>query len=102
MSSAEEPPRQAVIVYFKLSDGAWGDPEEFADMYDWEDALTEAIEEAGVGEFDGIGRGLGFLDFSMYGPSADPASPSSNWSSSRSLLARVCKASISTASDELP
>jgi hypothetical protein len=71
MSSSEEPPRQAVIAYFKLSDDVWGDPEDFAHMYDWEDELIEAIDEAGVGEFDGIGRGLGFLDFYMYGPSAD-------------------------------
>jgi hypothetical protein len=71
MPNTEEPPRQAVIAYFKLSDDAWGDPEDFDDMYQWEDTLAEAIDEAGVGEFDGIGRGLGFLDFYMYGPNAD-------------------------------
>jgi hypothetical protein len=40
-------------------------------MWDWEDTLAKAIEESGVGWFDGIGRGIGFLDFYMYGPSAD-------------------------------
>jgi hypothetical protein len=64
-------PRQAVIAYFKLSNDDWGVPRDFAEMDEWEDGLFHAIEESGVGEFDGIGRGLGFLEFYMYGPDAD-------------------------------
>ena len=64
-------PQQAVIASFTLSDASWGDPEDFVDLEDLEDRLMQAIEESGVGEFDGIGRGMGALELFMYGPSAD-------------------------------
>lgn len=62
---------QAVTVYFKLSDDRWGAPEDFVGLDALEDRLVQAIEESGVGEFDGIERGLGFYDLYMYGPNAD-------------------------------
>ena len=61
----------AVIVSLKLSDDGWGDPGDFRDLDLLEDRLMQAIEESGAGEFDGNARGLGFLDFYAYGPSAD-------------------------------
>ncbi len=64
-------PQQAVIATFTLSDSAWGSPEDFVDLDELEERLMLAIEDAGVGEFDGIGRGLGALDVYLYGPSAD-------------------------------
>ena len=63
--------QQAVIASFRLSDASWGDPEDFADLEDVEDRLMQAIAESGVGEFHGIGRGMGCLDVYVYGPSAD-------------------------------
>jgi hypothetical protein len=69
--NGSDAPQQAVIASFRLSDASWGDPEDFADLEDVEDRLMQVIGESGVGEFDGIGRGMGCLDVYMYGPSAD-------------------------------
>ncbi len=63
--------QQAVIASFKLSDADWGISEDFVDLDELEDRLMQVIEESGVGEFDGIGRGMGFLDIYMYGPDAE-------------------------------
>jgi hypothetical protein len=65
------PGEQAVIATFTLADGEWGDPDEFDALFELEAALTRAIEENGVGEFDGYGRGMGACNFFMYGPDAD-------------------------------
>jgi hypothetical protein len=61
----------AVTVYLKLSDDRGGTSEDVVGLDALEDRLVQAIEESGVGEFDGIGRGLGFYDLYMYGPDAD-------------------------------
>lgn len=69
-----DPPRQAVLVSFKLPDVAWGSPEHFVDQDGLEERLMAAVGQAGVGEFDGIGRGLGSLDvyrYGLYGRSVD-------------------------------
>ncbi|MEA2513673.1 MAG: hypothetical protein QOJ59_3160 [Thermomicrobiales bacterium] len=71
MTDDADLPRQAVIAYFKLSDDQWGVPEDYEGLDELEQSLIQAIDESGVGEFDGIARGLGFFDMYMYGPSAD-------------------------------
>jgi hypothetical protein len=55
--------QQAVIATF-VSGGGW-------DVYDVEDQLIEAIEKAGVGEFDGNLMGPGEIVLYAYGPDAD-------------------------------
>ncbi|HZN22132.1 MAG TPA: hypothetical protein VFB57_06210 [Gaiellaceae bacterium] len=54
---------QAVITTF-VSDVEW-------DVADVEDRLIEAIEKAGVGEFDGNVMGPGEVVLYAYGPDAD-------------------------------
>jgi hypothetical protein len=63
-------PQHAVIVGLALS-SEWGDPDEAADFDALEDQLIAAIDEAGVGEFDGTGHGAGFFDLYAYGQDAD-------------------------------
>jgi hypothetical protein len=55
----------AVIAH--LIPGAGGD----WDVFDVEDQLIEAIEKAGVGEFDGNLLGPGEVELYAYGPDAD-------------------------------
>ena len=54
---------QAVVATF-VSDEEW-------DVYEIEDQLIEAIEKAGVGEFDGNLMGPGEVVLYAYGPDAD-------------------------------
>ncbi len=63
--------QHAVIATFSLSDTGWGAPEDYDALEELEERLMEAIAENDVGEFDGIGRGMGVLEIFMYGPSAD-------------------------------
>ena len=55
--------QQAVIATF-ISDEEWN-------VYDIEDQLIEAVETAGVGEFDGNLMGPGEVVLYAYGPDAD-------------------------------
>ena len=57
----------AVIVHFNRPIGG------LQALYTLEDRLTEAIEQAGVGEFDGneVAIDLSHGTFFMYGPNAD-------------------------------
>ena len=60
----------AVIAYFLLASA----PSESAKndiLLKMEDRLIAAINENGVGEFDGIERGRGAYIMYMYGPNAD-------------------------------
>lgn len=61
----------AVIVFFPLSDDHFGSDPEFDAMAMLSDALEAAINEAGVGEFDGNELGGGECKLYMYGPDAD-------------------------------
>lgn len=66
--SAEE---QAVIVRFPLSDDKFGANDERQGIYNLEKRLEDAIESAGVGEFDGDEFGEGAGTLFMYGPDAE-------------------------------
>lgn len=55
----------AVMVYFPLSE------DDLDTLFDLEDALINAIDEAGAGEFDGNEIGAGEAVLYMYGPDAD-------------------------------
>ena len=48
-----------MLVWLKLSDSGYGTPEEQQDFQALEDRIDEAINEHGVGEFDGneVGEG---------------------------------------------
>lgn len=55
----------AVVVYMPLQDG------DMDTLFDLEDALMEALDESGAGEFDGNELGAGEAVLYMYGPDAD-------------------------------
>ncbi len=57
---------QAVIVYLPFSESA-----NVSDFQALEDEIAEAIDRAGVGEFDGDEFGGGKCVLFMYGPDAD-------------------------------
>jgi hypothetical protein len=61
----------AVIVHLRLRDGASGDAEERKAIFALEDRLTQAIQEASAGEFDGDEFGEGECVLYMYGPDAE-------------------------------
>ncbi len=61
----------ALIAYLSLSGTGFGNGGEFGSFQHLADELAEAIEEAGVGEFDGDEFGEGACVFYMYGPNAD-------------------------------
>jgi len=72
MSSANtEEPEQVVLVYLKLSDEAFGSPEDRQAAYSLEDQLIAAMETSDKGECDGHEFGGGFATFFLYGPDAD-------------------------------
>lgn len=58
-------PEHAVLVYVKRL------PDEDTALDDIEDPLIEAIERAGVGEFDGNGIGPDGAELYMYGPDGE-------------------------------
>jgi hypothetical protein len=64
-------PDQAVIAYLKLSGPGFGDGREVDRFQPLEDQLERAIEQVGVGEFDGDDFGEGECILYMYGPNAD-------------------------------
>jgi hypothetical protein len=62
---------QAVLIHFRLSDGAFGTPEEVTQLMDLEQRLETAIESSGAGELDGNEVGGGEFVVFIYGPDAD-------------------------------
>ncbi|MGW1950228.1 hypothetical protein ACWCRC_38725 [Streptomyces sp. NPDC001940] len=66
-----EPPEQAVIAYYCLSDDQYGSPIEREVIYDAERAMTSAVKEAGVGEVDGNEFGGGEVVLYAYGADAE-------------------------------
>jgi hypothetical protein len=61
----------AVIARFRLAADGFGDADQRERIYEAEDALTAAVEEAGAGEFDGNEFGQGEAALYAYGPDAD-------------------------------
>ncbi|MFD0066887.1 hypothetical protein [Streptomyces sp. NPDC056690] len=66
-----ETPEQAVIAHYRLSDDQYGSPAEREAVYDAERAMTNAVEEAGVGEVDGNEFGGGEAVLYAYGADAE-------------------------------
>ncbi len=65
------PNNQAVIAHYSLSAEPFGGLGESEAFFALEDSLIEAIESAGVGEYDGNEFGAGEAVAYMYGPDAD-------------------------------
>ena len=63
--------QQAVIVTLKLSDDEWGTEQDHENYEVLDERLMEVIDESGVGEYDGMGRGMGVFEIYAYGPNAD-------------------------------
>jgi hypothetical protein len=61
----------ALLVHLKLRHGEFGSTEEREAIHELEDELSDAIADAGVGEFDGDDFGMGESILYMYGPDAD-------------------------------
>jgi len=61
----------ALLVHLKLQHGEFGSTEEREAIHEFEDELSDAIADAGVGEFDGDDFGKGESILYMYGPDAD-------------------------------
>jgi hypothetical protein len=62
---------QAVLVHLPLTDDPFGSHREREAVFDLADMLRDAIDDQGVGEFDGEGWGGGLCVLYMYGPGAD-------------------------------
>ena len=61
----------AVIVHLRLDDNGSGSDEKRESINELQDKLTDAIDEAEVGEFDGDEFGEGECVLFMYGTDAD-------------------------------
>lgn len=70
-SPPSEPVEHAVIAHFKVSGDEFGVGHEREAIFALEEALIQAIDEAGVGEFDGNEFGGGEAVLYAYGPNAD-------------------------------
>ncbi|HYL15656.1 MAG TPA: hypothetical protein VEV41_21660 [Terriglobales bacterium] len=68
VSAAEE---QALIATIKLRTGDMGSSDERKRIIALEDQLSDAIEHAAAGQFDGDEYGGGVCTIYMYGPSAE-------------------------------
>ncbi|MFE4628066.1 hypothetical protein [Streptomyces mirabilis] len=62
---------QAVIAHFRLTAYDFGDADQREQVYDAGKVMAAAIDEAGVGEFDGNEFGAGEAVLYAYGPNAD-------------------------------
>ncbi|MGP4085112.1 hypothetical protein [Streptomyces sp. KR55] len=61
----------AVIGHFRLAAGGFGDAGQRERVYEAEEVMAAAVEEAGVGEVDGNEFGEGEAVLYAYGPDAD-------------------------------
>ncbi|MER5773754.1 hypothetical protein ABT144_05560 [Streptomyces sp. NPDC002039] len=68
---AENDVEHAVIAHFRLADDGLGEPSQRDVVRRARSLLTEAIEQADVGEFDGNEYGGGEVVLYAYGPDAD-------------------------------
>lgn len=62
---------QVVIVYIKLSDDGFGQPEEREDLYRLEDKLEPLLNSSSIGKIDGHEFGGGYGVIYIYGENAD-------------------------------
>ncbi|MEV6203326.1 hypothetical protein AB0M64_25635 [Streptomyces sp. NPDC051771] len=68
---AEDDVEHAVIAHCRLADDGLGEPGQREVVRRSQSLLSEAIEQAGVGEFDGNEYGGGEAVLYAYGPDAD-------------------------------
>ncbi|MFJ3926343.1 hypothetical protein [Streptomyces sp. NPDC090022] len=68
---AENDVEHAVIAHYRLADAGLGDPTQREAVRQAQSLLTEAIEQADVGEFDGNEYGGGEVALYAYGSDAD-------------------------------
>lgn len=68
---AETDVEHAVIAHYRLADDGLGEPSQREVVRQAQSQLTEAIEQADVGEFDGNEYGGGEVILYAYGPDAD-------------------------------
>ncbi|MER7730090.1 hypothetical protein ABTX80_04340 [Streptomyces erythrochromogenes] len=68
---AEADIEHAVIAHYRLADDGLGEPDQREVVRQSQSLLTEAIEQADVGEFDGDEYGGGEVVLYAYGPDAD-------------------------------
>ncbi|MGW7459971.1 hypothetical protein [Streptomyces sp. NPDC054797] len=68
---AETDVERAVIAHYRLADDGLGEPSQREAVRQAQFLLTEAIEQADVGEFDGNEYGGGEVVVYAYGPDAD-------------------------------
>lgn len=61
----------AVIAHFRLAADGFGDADQREQVYAAEEVMAAAIDEAGVGEFDGNEFGAGEAVLYAYGPDGD-------------------------------
>ena len=66
-----EPAEHAVIARFQLSGAGFGSERERGSVFELQNRLNEAIDDAGVGELDGNEFGGGEVTLYAYGPNAD-------------------------------
>lgn len=67
-ASGPEPDQHAVLLHFGLESRGWRSRERLDRL---EEDLSEAVEEQGVGEFDGVDHGSQDATFYLYGPDGD-------------------------------
>jgi hypothetical protein len=63
--------QHAVIIHLKLSDLEFGSFEERETAFRLEDRLESAVEDSGLGEYDGHEFGKGWCQFYIYGGDAN-------------------------------
>ncbi|MGW8575541.1 hypothetical protein [Streptomyces niveus] len=68
---AETDVEHAVIAHYRLADDGLGEPSQREIVREAQSLLTEAIEQADVGEFDGNEYGGGEVVLYAYGPDAE-------------------------------
>ena len=61
----------AVVARYRLADDGFGEQDQRTTIRQAEEQLTKAIDQAGVGEFDGNEFGGGQVGLYAYGPDAD-------------------------------
>ncbi len=70
-AAASGDPQHAVLLHLKLSNDAFGTPDEVKAMHALQDDLDRAIRAAAAGELDGDEFGGGYCVIYMYGPDAE-------------------------------
>ncbi|WP_030303711.1 hypothetical protein [Streptomyces katrae] len=71
MIDADDDVEHAVIAHYRLASDGHGEPSQREAVRQAQFLLTEAIEDAEVGEFDGNEYGGGEVALYAYGPDAD-------------------------------